>query len=341
MLLVPDSIALSTIQTRHRPRPSASAVPYRCKEGSLRSFSLPVLLRNHCEYNILTVAVVGGSFGCTEWRIRLSPEKMPIAVRLLNVCRRFSSPSGEVYTAVRDITLEVAAGSFVALVGPSGCGKSTILNMVAGLLEPSEGAVEIFGEPLRGINRRTSYVFQQDALLPWKTVVENVGLGLRLRGVDRRESRERAMRWVKRVGLEGFAFSYPNQLSGGMRKRVAVAQSWIVEPDIVLMDEPFGSLDIHTRQRMETEILSLWSRSRETVVFVTHDLEEAISLSDQVVVLSAGPGTNTVGVYDIGLRRPRDLMDIRADPRFGELYRLIWASLREEVLKSYEPNAKS
>jgi NitT/TauT family transport system ATP-binding protein len=210
--------------------------------------------------------------------------------------------------------------------------------MVAGLLAPSSGAVHIFGAPLAGINSRASYMFQQDALLPWKTVEENIGIGLQFRGRSAREALDLARTWVRRVGLEGFERSFPYQLSGGMRKRVAMAQSWIVDPDIVLMDEPFGALDVHTRYRMETEILDLWAESRKTVLFITHDLEEAIALSDQVVVLSAGPASRIVASHEVDLPRPRNLLDLKTDPRFTELYNLIWSDLRQEVLKSYERN---
>jgi NitT/TauT family transport system ATP-binding protein len=252
------------------------------------------------------------------------------ALVLQDVGKRFGT-----YAALDAITMDVAAGTFVSIVGPSGCGKSTLLNIIAGLHAPSVGRVQVFGEPLTGINRRASYVFQQDALLPWKTVLENIQLGLTLRGQNGREALTSARRWVQRVGLDGVGNHYPYQLSGGMRKRVALAQCWIVQPDLILMDEPFSALDVHTRLRMESEILGLWAGSGETVVFVTHDLEEAISLSDEVFLLSSGPGTRVVGRYAIGLSRPRDLMDIRTDVRFHELYRHIWNDLRQEVLKSY------
>jgi NitT/TauT family transport system ATP-binding protein len=189
----------------------------------------------------------------------LSPPIAPAgtaAVRIEALTKSFRSDTGS-YTAVEDITLEAQPGSFVSLVGPSGCGKSTILNMVAGLLKPSFGTIHIFGDPLKGINSRASYMFQQDALLPWKTVQENISIGLQFRGRSAREALHIAQSWVRRVGLEGFEHSFPYQLSGGMRKRMAMAQSWIVNPDIVLMDEPFGALDVHTRHRMETEILDL------------------------------------------------------------------------------------
>jgi NitT/TauT family transport system ATP-binding protein len=253
------------------------------------------------------------------------------AVRLSGITKSFPG-----YTAVRDISLEVRAGSFLSVVGPSGCGKSTLLNMAAGLMLPTEGAVEIFGMPLNGINRQAGYMFQQDALLPWKTVLDNILLGLELRAADPRPARQSAQAWIHRVGLDGFADRYPHQLSGGMRKRVAMAQTWIVDPAIVFMDEPFGALDVHTRLRMEGEILSLWAETGKTVMFVTHDLEEAISLSDEVVVLSSGPASRVVGVYHVDLPRPRNLIDIKTLPHFTEIYRAIWSDLRVEVLKSYE-----
>jgi NitT/TauT family transport system ATP-binding protein len=179
-------------------------------------------------------------------------------------------------------------------------------------------------------------MFQQEALLPWKTVEENIAIGLQFRGRPVREALETARSWVRRVGLDGFGLSFPYQLSGGMRKRVAMAQSWIVEPDIILMDEPFGALDVHTRHRMESEVLDLWSDSGKTVLFITHDLEEAIALSDEVVVLSAGPGSRIVAHHKVDLPRPRNLIDIKTDARFTGLYKLIWSDLRLEVLKSYE-----
>ena len=259
---------------------------------------------------------------------------MPSAVRLQHITKRFAG-----YSAVEDITLEVTSGRFVSIVGPSGCGKSTVLNMIAGLLAPSSGVVEVFGDPLAGINRRASYMFQQDALLPWKTVLGNIRLGLTFQGRTGLDAADEAKAWIERVGLQGFGDRYPHQLSGGMRKRVAMAQCWIVKPDLVLMDEPFAALDVHTRLRMEGEILGLWAGSGETVIFVTHDLEEAIALSDEVILLSAGPGSRLVGRYPVDLARPRSLIDIKMEPRFNELFRAIWSDLREEVLKSYERNS--
>ena len=258
---------------------------------------------------------------------------MPPAVRLQQITKRFAG-----YSALEDITFDVNPGRFVSIVGPSGCGKSTLLNMIAGLLPPSSGLVDIFGEPLAGLNRRASYMFQQDALLPWKTVLGNIRLGLTFRGRTGPDAAGEANAWIERVGLQGFGDRYPHQLSGGMRKRVAMAQCWIVKPDLVLMDEPFAALDVHTRLRMEGEILGLWAGSGETVIFVTHDLEEAIALSDEVILLSAGPGSRLVGRYPVDLARPRNLIDIKMEPRFNELFRAIWSDLRAEVLKSYERN---
>ena len=239
------------------------------------------------------------------------------------------------YTAVRDVTLSIQPGEFVSVVGPTGCGKSTLLNVGAGLLEPSSGEVRVFGEPLRGINRRAGYMFQTEALMPWRSALDNVVAGLEFRGTARAEAVQQGEEWLRRVGLGGFGDRYPHQLSGGMRKRVALAQTLVLDPDIILMDEPFSALDIQTRQLMENELLDLWSANRKSVLFITHDLEEAIALSDRVVVLSAGPGTHPIGEFAIDLPRPRDVAEIRLSPRFVELHEAIWHVLKSEVLKGY------
>ena len=258
-----------------------------------------------------------------------------IALELDRVSRDFTTPDGGRYRALDEVSLAVAAGSFVAIVGPSGCGKSTLLNVAAGLLPPSSGTVSVEGEPLRAINRRATYMFQQDALLPWKTVRDNVSLGLTLAGAAKGDAGRRADTWLARVGLAAFADHYPSQLSGGMRKRAVMAQNWIIDRGIVLMDEPFSALDVHTRQLMETELLGLWEGAdRKTIVFVTHDLEEAIALADEVVVLSAGPAARVVARHPVTLDRPRDLLELRTTPAFVDLYRAIWAVLREEVVRS-------
>jgi NitT/TauT family transport system ATP-binding protein len=239
------------------------------------------------------------------------------------------------YTAVAHTTLKVGAGEFVSVVGPTGCGKSTLLNIGAGLLEASSGQVRVFGEPLAGINRRAGYMFQSEALMPWRSALQNVMVGLQYRGLPEAEARAQADAWLARVGLGGFGDRYPHQLSGGMRKRTALAQVLALDPDIILMDEPFSALDVQTRQLMENEVLELWAAKRKAVLFITHDLEEAIAMSDRVVVLSAGPATRPIGEFAIDLPRPRDVSEVRNDPRFVELHRQIWAVLRDEVLKGY------
>ena len=240
---------------------------------------------------------------------------------------------GQRYTAVRDVSLSVGAGEFVSVVGPTGCGKSTLLNVAAGLLAPSSGAVDVFGERLVGINRRAGYMFQTESLMPWRTALQNVAVGLEFGGSA--DSSARAHEWLKRVGLGAFADRYPHQLSGGMRKRVSLAQTLVLDPDILLMDEPFSALDVQTRQLMENELLALWAEKQKAVLFITHDLDEAIAMSDRVVVLSAGPGSHPIGDFTVDLERPRDVAEVRASPRFVALHTAIWDVLREEVLKGY------
>lgn len=240
---------------------------------------------------------------------------------------------GQRYTAVRDVTLAVGPGEFVSVVGPTGCGKSTLLNMAAGLLTPSSGELHVFGQPLNGVNTRAGYMFQSDSLMPWRTAARNVMAGLEFRGIA--DAAAQADEWLKRVGLGGFGDRYPHQLSGGMRKRVSLAQTLVLDPDIILMDEPFSALDVQTRQLMENEVLDLWAAKRKAVLFITHDLDEAIAMSDRVVVLSAGPASHPIGEFHVDLDRPRDVAEVRATPRFVELHKAIWDVLREEVLKGY------
>jgi NitT/TauT family transport system ATP-binding protein len=249
--------------------------------------------------------------------------------------------SGKRYTAVKDTTLTVAAGEFVSVVGPTGCGKSTLLNVAAGLLQPSSGHVRVLGAPLSGINRHAGYMFQAESLMPWRNARDNVLAGLQFAGVPEDESRRRADEWLGRVGLTGFETRYPHELSGGMRKRVALAQMLILDPEIMLMDEPFAALDVQTRQLMENELLDLWSADRKSVLFITHDLEEAIALSDRVIVLSAGPATRPIGEFIIDLPRPRDVNEIRMTPRFVELHTDIWHVMKDEVLKGYAQSKKN
>ncbi|HLW59511.1 MAG TPA: ABC transporter ATP-binding protein [bacterium] len=245
------------------------------------------------------------------------------------------------YPALERVSFTVTRGEFLAIVGPTGCGKSTILNLAAGLLRPTSGRVLSFGAPLLRINRHAAYLFQQDVLLPWKTALENVMLGPLLHRWPRRRAADEARRWLVRVGLGGFESRYPHQLSGGMRKRVALAQSLIVGPSILLMDEPFSALDVHTRELMENDLLALWQEERKTIVFVTHDLEEAIALSDRVLVLAAGPGSGVIGAHPVALPRPRDVTEVRLHHDFREIYRTIWGQLRGEVLRAYAAQGRS
>lgn len=257
------------------------------------------------------------------------------AVALDDVVVAFRLADGSVYTAVERATLHVADGEFVAIVGPTGCGKSTLLNVTAGLLTPVAGAVNIFGHSLASLNRQAGYLFQADALFPWKTALENVAIGLETSGTPVTDARARAREWLARVGLEAFADRYPHMLSGGQRKRVGLAQVLIRDPKILLMDEPFGPLDAQTRQIMGNLLLDLWTADRKAVLFVTHDLEEAIALSDRVVIMSAGPAARIIGDWRVPLTRPRDISEVKLDPMFHELHRDIWHKLKAEVLKGY------
>lgn len=261
------------------------------------------------------------------------------ALHLHAVSYSYGKPRSHAERSVlAETNLKISAGEFVSVVGPTGCGKSTLLKLCAGLLTPSSGHITVFDKPLDGINSHAGYMFQDEILLPWLTVLENVGLGLSYRGMPAADSASLGRSWLTRVGLNAVQDCYPSQLSGGMRKRVALAQTLILDPGIILMDEPFSSLDIQTRQLMENELLALWERKRSAVLFITHDLDEAIALSDRVIVLSAGPGTHPIGEFSVPLPRPRDVTEIRAHPLFVGLHKNIWNVLRDEVLKSYQHN---
>ncbi|MBB3178308.1 ABC transporter ATP-binding protein [Variovorax sp. Sphag1AA] len=253
------------------------------------------------------------------------------AIEFRDVSLRFISADGNATVALRNFSMSVARGEFVAIVGPTGCGKSTTLNMVTGLLRPTVGEVKVMGQPVRGIDPRIGFVFQADAVFPWRSVVENVAAGPMFRGKSKKEAHELANDWIQRVGLGKFGGHYPHQLSGGMRKRVALAQTFINSPEILLMDEPFSALDMQTRTLMQDELLKLWSGTGGSVVFVTHDLEEAIALADRVFVLSARPGM-LKRVYDIDLPRPRVTSQVRYEPQFIELSKHIWEDLRQEAV---------
>ncbi|HTN14716.1 MAG TPA: ABC transporter ATP-binding protein [Sphingomonadaceae bacterium] len=245
-------------------------------------------------------------------------------------------PGDPEYVAVRDVSLTIAEGEFMAVVGPTGCGKSTLLNAVAGIRPPSSGEVRVRGQKVTDIQSACGYLFQSDTLLPWLTARENVRLGLTYRGVSRKEADPQVDDWLHRVGLDGAGDRYPYQLSGGMKKRVSLAQTLLLDPQIILMDEPFSALDVQTRHMMENQLLDIWAANRKTVLFVTHDLEEAISLADRVVVLSAGPGSHPVRTFDINIPRPRDVTEIVHTPDYIGLHAQIWATLKEQVLMNYQ-----
>src|SRR5213595_2731183 len=259
----------------------------------------------------------------------------PVAVALDDATVAFRVAGDRVYTAVEQADLSIAHGEFVAIVGPTGCGKSTLLNVAAGLLKPASGSVKIFDQPLTGLNRDAGYLFQADALFPWKTAIDNVAIGLETKGAPRTQALERAQGWLTAVGLGAFSHRYPHMLSGGQRKRVGLAQVLIRDPKILLMDEPFGPLDAQTRQIMGNLLLQLWSADRKAVLFVTHDLEEAIALSDRVVIMSAGPAAGIIGEWPVALPRPRDIAEVKLEPAFHDLHREIWHVLKTEVLKGY------
>jgi len=258
------------------------------------------------------------------------PATQPAAIEMSGVDRSFQIPDGTLVQTLSNFNLSVAPGEFVAIVGPTGCGKSTTLNLITGLARPDAGRVKVLGRPVDGIDPDVGFVFQVDALFPWRSVLGNVSAGLRYRGVSKKEANEAALDWIAKVGLKRFANHYPHQLSGGMRKRVALAQTFISQPKILLMDEPFSSLDVQTRTFMQDELLNLWSSLGASVVFVTHDLEEAVALADRVVVLTARPAT-VKSSYRIDLPRPRVMGEIRYDARFMDMCRTIWADLKDEA----------
>ena len=265
----------------------------------------------------------------------MTPMRAPF-IELSSVAKRFPvKGKSDLFTAVEKVDLAIEEGEFVAVVGPSGCGKSTLLNMIAGLDPASEGAARIEGRTLGNtVERDVGYLFQKDALLPWKTVRANVELPLIFRKTPAGQRPALAAEWIARVGLAGFENYYPHQLSGGMRKRASLAATFVYSPRILLMDEPFSALDVQTRNLMENELLELWQEHRKTVLFVTHDLEEAIALADRVVVLTASPGMVKCE-FAVGLGRPRNVNEIKFDSRFRQIHEQIWEALREEVVRSY------
>jgi NitT/TauT family transport system ATP-binding protein len=243
-------------------------------------------------------------------------------LEIMNVCKSFSTSQGR-FEALDDVSFKVAEGEFVSVVGPSGCGKSTLLNVVAGLAQPDQGQVLLRGEPVRDVSRATGYTFQQSTLLPWRTVRDNVGLGLELRGIPPAERRPVVERLLDQVGLVQFADAFPHQLSGGMAKRAEIARVLAIDPEVLLMDEPFGALDAQTKMAMQNHLLHLLQNFKKTVLFITHDLDEALILSDRVITMSARPG-RIRGEHVISLGRPRDARRAHTDHRFPDMLRAIW-----------------
>ena len=258
-------------------------------------------------------------------------------IEIAGVARTFVS-AGKPMTALAPCDLTIADGEFVALIGPSGCGKTTLLNMIAGIVRPSAGSIRHDGRLVDGPNTAAGYMTQQDSLLPWRTAAENVALPLAIRGVPPGEARERVAAMLALVGLAGFAQHYPGQLSGGMRKRVALAQTLAYDPGTLLLDEPFGALDAQLKLLMQAELLRIWSGSAKTIVFVTHDLAEAITLADRVIVFSGRPG-RIKGIHTIDLPRPRDPFEIQSEPAYQSLYRTLWDLLAPEIRLAHEGTA--
>lgn len=250
-------------------------------------------------------------------------------LRFEHVSVEFEAGGGRV-PALRDVRIDLWPGEFVTVVGPSGCGKTTLLNVAVGLQHPSAGVVYFHGEIQRGVNTRIGYVTQEDNLFPWRTALACTEFGMEVRGAPRSERRTRALQLLAAVGLHGFEHHYPHQLSGGMRQRVNIIRTLAYRPDVILMDEPFGSLDAQTRIRLQSQLLRLWDAERPTILFITHDLTEAIALADRVVLMSRRPG-QVRAVHRVDLERPRDLHRIIMHPGFTALYEELWKTLREEV----------
>jgi ABC-type nitrate/sulfonate/bicarbonate transport system ATPase subunit len=232
--------------------------------------------------------------------------------------------------ALDRVSLTAPQGQITTVVGPSGCGKTTLLRLVAGLLAPSSGRTLYNGREVAGLNVGVGFVTQDSNLFPWATTLANVEFPLAVRGVSARERRERAREWINMVGLAGFENSYPSQLSGGMQKRVSIARTFIYEPDVILLDEPFGALDAQTRMMLHHQLLQLWHKRRMTMLFITHDLVEAITLSDEVVVMSKRPG-RVKECYRVPLPRPRNVFEIYLEPGFDDAYGALWKHFKAEL----------
>lgn len=246
----------------------------------------------------------------------------------INGCSKYFKKNGELFCALSPINLHVADGRFISIIGPSGCGKSTLFNIIAGLMRPSEGDVLLDGEKITGESGHVGYMLQKDLLLPWRTILDNVMIGLEIRGVPKKEGRKRALPLLRKYGLKGFEYDHPDALSGGMRQRAGLIRTLLYDKDIILLDEPFGALDAQTRMQMQNWLLQIWNDFRKTILFVTHDIDEAIYLSDEIYVLTHRPGKIKAKI-DVGLPRPRGEKTLMTD-RFLILKRELLLLLREE-----------
>jgi NitT/TauT family transport system ATP-binding protein len=259
------------------------------------------------------------------------------AIEFSDVAHRFAPRTGEPFTALHDVSLAIGDAEFCSIVGPSGCGKSTLLNMAAGLILPTGGTVRVQGDVISSVNVHIGYVSQDSNLFPWLTARENIELPLEIKGFAKADRRDLATEWLELVGLTGFGDSYPHQLSGGMQKRCSIARTLVYDPKVVLMDEPFGAVDAITRSVLQEVLLDLWSTRRKSVIFVTHDLNEAITLSDRVVVMTRRPGT-IKAVVDVPLARPRNVYEIGESPEFAEIHQELWGFFKTEI-DNREPEA--
>lgn len=248
-------------------------------------------------------------------------------LNLRNIEKKFATRAGQPLTALRDINLTVKSGEFITIVGPSGCGKSTLLNIIAGLLSPSAGTIEFNGAAVKGVDRRIGYVTQSHNLFPWRTLKDNVSFPLEITGIAKAERNERAEYWINRVGLRGFENSYPHELSGGMRQRGNIVRTLIYGPSVILMDEPFGPLDAQTRITLQELLLELWAQTKSTVVFITHDLAEAVALGDRVILMGANPG-RIINVEPVEIARPRDIHHLHDNSEFRAVYDKVWNALK-------------
>jgi NitT/TauT family transport system ATP-binding protein len=265
----------------------------------------------------------------TETRAQNQPQDKPV-IQVDDVSKLFRTPSEGTIGALQDVSLTIPYGEFITVVGPSGCGKSTLLKLIAGFSLPSSGRILYQGEEVRGLNTKVGYVPQESKLFPWLTVEENVGFGLDSKRYPREKRDHQVRHFINLAGLAGFEKYYPAQLSGGMSKRASIIRALAYEPPVILMDEPFGPLDAQTRMVLQDELLKIWEQKRQTIVFVTHDLVEAVALADRVVVMTHRPG-KIKDVINVPMSRPRNIFEIHRQEGFDEAYGRLWNIFRHEL----------